>query len=61
MSSRARGATSYPGLGPAPGQAQGPGGGQKKRRRRGRGGGGGAKGPATQKWVGLPRDEEEVS
>jgi 23S rRNA pseudouridine2605 synthase len=61
MSSRARGATSYPGQGPAPGQAQGPGGGQKKRRRRGRGGGGGAKGPATQKWVGLPRDEEEVS
>ena len=59
MSNRARGATSQ-GPGPA-----GPGG-QKKRRRRGRGGsggpgggGGGAKGPPTQKWVGLPKDEDE--
>ncbi len=39
--------------------APGAGGGQKKRRRRGRGG---AKGPGQpqQKWVGLPRDEEEA-
>ena len=63
MSSRARGATyASPGQGAGPGAGPG----QKKRRRRGRGGGsgggggGGAKGPATQKWVGLPRDEEEV-
>ncbi|MEO8487332.1 MAG: pseudouridine synthase [Betaproteobacteria bacterium] len=43
--------------------------GQKKRRRRGRGGGSGGgggggsgvKGPGSQKWVGLPRDEEEVA
>jgi len=46
----------------------GPGGpGQKKRRRRGRGGGAGAgaggapKGPGQQKWVGLPKDEDEPS
>ena len=38
--------------------APGAGGAQKKRRRRGRGSG--AKGPATQQWVGLPRDEEEA-
>jgi 23S rRNA pseudouridine2605 synthase len=56
-----------PGHAPAAGQGAGQGAGQKKRRRRGRGGsggngggGGGAKGPATQKWVGLPRDEEEA-
>lgn len=48
------------------GAAAGVGAGQKKRKRRGRGGGsgggggGGAKSPATQKWVGLPRDEEEA-
>ncbi len=54
-----------PGQGAAAGQGTGQGAGAKKRRRRGRGGGGGgggsggAKGPGTQKWVGLPRDEEE--
>ena len=42
----------------------GPGGpGQKKRRRRGRGAGAGAggapKGPGQQKWVGLPKDEDD--
>jgi 23S rRNA pseudouridine2605 synthase len=61
MSSHARGATSAPGHG-GPG---GPGGPGKKRRRRGRGGGagpgagGGPKGPGQQKWVGLPKDEDE--
>jgi 23S rRNA pseudouridine2605 synthase len=60
MSSHSRGAPSVlgQGQGQGPGPTAGPG--QKKRRRRGRGGSG-AKGPATQKWVGLPRDEEEVS
>ena len=63
MSSHSRGAPSVLGQGQGPVQNQGPsaGPGQKKRRRRGRGGGGGAKGPATQKWVGLPRDEDEVA
>jgi 23S rRNA pseudouridine2605 synthase len=69
MSSGARGTTYPQGAGPmssgtrgpASGHGPGSGPGQKKRRRRGRGGGGGggAKAPATQKWVGLPRDEEE--
>ncbi|CAG0983271.1 Ribosomal large subunit pseudouridine synthase B [Burkholderiales bacterium] len=47
----AQGASAAPG--------QGAGAGQKKRRRRGRGAG--AKAPGTQKWVGLPRDEEGVA